>query len=34
VLTRDERRDLRGELQDANRHIYNQSHDDDRRFGR
>jgi len=34
VLTRDERRDLRGELQDANRHIYNQSHDDDRRYGR
>lgn len=34
VLTRDERRDLRGELQDANRHIYNQSHDDDRRFRR
>lgn len=34
VLTRDERRDLNGELQDANRHIYNQSHDDDRRFRR
>ncbi len=34
VLTRDERRDLRGELQDASRHIYNQSHDDDRRFRR
>lgn len=34
VLTRDERRDLRGELQDANRHIYNQSNDDDRRYGR
>ncbi len=31
VLTRGERQDLRGELQDANRHIYNQSHDDDRR---
>ncbi len=34
VLTRDERRDLQGELRDANRHIYNQSHDDDRRFRR
>ena len=34
VLTGDERRDLYAELRDANRHIYNQSHDDDRRFGR
>lgn len=34
VLSRDERRDLRGELQDARRHIYNQSHDDDRRYRR
>lgn len=34
VLTRSERRDLRGELQDANRHIYNQAHDDDRRYVR
>lgn len=33
VLTGDERRDLYAELRDANRHIYNQSHDDDRRFG-
>ena len=34
VLTGDERRDLYAELRDANRHIVNQSHDDDRRFGR
>ncbi|MDH4151843.1 MAG: hypothetical protein OEW79_06000 [Betaproteobacteria bacterium] len=34
VLTPAERRDLRGELRDADRHIYNQTHDDDRRFGR
>ncbi len=33
VLTGDERRDLYAELRDANRHIYNQSHDDDRRYG-
>jgi uncharacterized membrane protein YebE (DUF533 family) len=31
VLTRSERHDLREELRDAGRHIYNQSHDDDRR---
>ncbi len=29
VLSRDERSDLRGELRDAQRHIYNQSHDAD-----
>jgi len=31
MLTRTERRNLRGELQHASRHIYNQSHDNDRR---
>lgn len=31
MLTRDERRNLQGELRDADRHIYNQSHDNDRR---
>jgi len=31
VLTRAERRNLRGDLQHANRHIYNQSNDNDRR---
>ncbi len=34
VLTRAERRNLRGELQHANRHIYNQTHDNDRRYWR
>lgn len=34
VLTRSERHDLREELRDAGRHIYNQSHDDDRRYRR
>lgn len=34
VLSGSERRDLYAELRDANQHIYNQSHDADRRFGR
>lgn len=34
VLSRDERSDLRGELRDAQRHIYNQSHDADVNYRR
>lgn len=34
VLGRDERRDLNGELRDASRHIYNQSHDADVNYRR
>lgn len=34
VLSRDERRDLNGELRDAGRHIYNQSHDADVNYWR
>lgn len=34
VLTRNERSDLRGELRDARRHIYNQSHDADVNYRR
>jgi hypothetical protein len=34
VLTRNERSDLRDELRDARRHIYNQSHDADVNYRR